>query len=59
MNNFELSINLYENSYFQIKLLEIGFITDGKWREEPDFDMLDHICTLQFSQFYLCVCVKA
>ena len=39
MNNFELNINLHENSYFQIKLLKIGFMTDGK----HGFDMLNHI----------------
>ena len=38
-NNLELNINLHENSYFQIKLLKIGFMTDGK----HGFDMLDHI----------------
>ena len=44
-NNLELKIsNCMKKFYFTIKLLKRGFVANAKWRKEPGFGMLHHIC---------------
>ena len=37
--------NCITKNIFHIKLIKTGFVANDKWRQEPGFELLHHICS--------------